>query len=566
MRAILARPEVKFAAYVIVAGVLTALAWGLPNRPQPAGPDIHKPLSSVSFAPFRDGQSPLTKVYPPPAQIEDDMLRLKGIARGLRTYTSREGMEVVPELARRHGFKVMFGAWLGAETKAEGRAINAAETDALIKAATTYPDVIDRVIVGNEVLLRRDLPPQRLIDYIRKVKQAVSQPVTYADVWAFWLKHPEVANEVDFLTIHILPYWEDEPIGVDHVGKHFEDIHALMRKAFPGKPILIGEAGWPTAGRSRGPATTGVVSAATHLRTLVDTATKNGFDYNVVEAFDQIWKSKLEGTVGAKWGVLDGSRRPKFPLRGPVVEDHLWPWKAGLAIVLALVALFPKIRYLGAARPGLAFLTVAAAMAMASVLVLYAAMALSFSFVWWSGALYLLLGVLLAALGWGALRDIAYWMPGALEDGLAAWIPRLYLALAGLAILLALLLIFDGRYRDIPTPMFLLPGVVVLALGLGRKMAGVPLVQALRLLSPLYDARWIAGWALIFPMLAIANLGAEGLALIGEDFTKMHPTFAEQWPLILAGTVANAEVKGWSALLLLLGLPFAAHWRANRRA
>jgi exo-beta-1,3-glucanase (GH17 family) len=564
MRVILARPEVRFGLLFLLAAAGAVALWGLPNRPREAGPDIHKPLSSVSFAPFRDGQSPLAKVYPKPAEIEDDMIRLKGVARGLRTYTSREGMEVVPDLARRHGFKVTFGAWLGAETKPEGRAINAAETEALIKAANQHADVIERVIVGNEVLLRRDLPPDRLIDYIRRVKQSIRQPVTYADVWAFWLKHPQVANEVDFLTIHILPYWEDEPIGVDHVGRHFEDIHALMRKAFPGKPILIGEAGWPTQGRSRGPAATGTVASAQHLRVLVDTAIRNGFDYNVVEAFDQLWKSKLEGTVGAKWGLLDPSRRQKFPLAGPVVEDRDWPWKAGLAVLAALLALLPKARYLGGGPPLRALFAIVLAQALASALVAYGAMALAFAFVWWSAALYALLGLLLAWLAWGALRDIAYWVP-AEEDGIAPWIPRLYLALAGLAIVMASLLIVDGRYRDIPTPLFLVPALVALGVGLSRVAAGVPVLAAFRLTSPLYDGRWIAGWGLAFPILALANLAAEGLALIGEDFTKMHPTFAQQWPLILAGTVANAEILVWSAVLLVLGLPFAAHWAARRR-
>ena len=38
-------------------------------------------------------------------------------------------------------------------------------------------------------------------------------PVTYADVWEFWLRYRDVYEAVDFVTIHILPYWEDFPIS-----------------------------------------------------------------------------------------------------------------------------------------------------------------------------------------------------------------------------------------------------------------------------------------------------------------------------------------------------------------
>lgn len=35
-----------------------------------------------------------------------------------------------------------------------------------------------------------------------------------------------------------------------------------IAEAFPGKPLLIGEAGWPSAGRQRGPAVPSLVNKA----------------------------------------------------------------------------------------------------------------------------------------------------------------------------------------------------------------------------------------------------------------------------------------------------------------
>src|SRR3954463_5336631 len=80
--------------------------WALPNRPQALEPPPGGKLQSVSFAPFRDGQSPLTMEYPSKAEIEEDLKLLKDEVMAVRTYTSREGLEHVPALARKYGLKV----------------------------------------------------------------------------------------------------------------------------------------------------------------------------------------------------------------------------------------------------------------------------------------------------------------------------------------------------------------------------------------------------------------------------------------------------------------------------
>jgi exo-beta-1,3-glucanase (GH17 family) len=287
----------KFFAWLVCVAV-AALVWWAVIYPRPIAVEWHQPLKSASFAPFYDGQSPLKKVFPTRAQIEEDLARLKGVFSGIRTYTSQDGMEVVPELAEKYGFTLTHSAWLGRE-----KADNDKEIAALIETANRYPQAVKRVIVGNEVLLRRDLKPDELIAYIDKVRAAVKQPVSYADVWAFWLKNPQVADHVDYITIHILPYWEDEPVSLHDAQQHMLTIIDKIKQRFPGKPILVGETGWPTEGRSRGLAHADLLTAAAFVRALPQLAAEHDFDYNVVEAYDQSWKAQLEGTVGARWGL-----------------------------------------------------------------------------------------------------------------------------------------------------------------------------------------------------------------------------------------------------------------------
>ena len=155
---------------LLLAGIVVA-AWWWPNRPQ-AG-DIAMPdakFNSVSFAPFRAGQSPFTESFPSASEVAEDVALVAGRVRAIRSYAALGGEADLAALAQRHGLKLWQGVWLGAD-----RTKNAREMAAAIALANRYPDTIDRVIVGNEVLLRRDLPVEELIADIDAVRRAVKQ-------------------------------------------------------------------------------------------------------------------------------------------------------------------------------------------------------------------------------------------------------------------------------------------------------------------------------------------------------------------------------------------------------
>ena len=344
-----------FAAILVLIAVtaLNWLWWSVPNQPQAIAWDPG-PVQGLSFAPYRPGQSPLTKDFPTTAQIEADLKLMQGRTAAVRTYTSLEGMEAVPRLAGKYGLKVWHGAWLnGVERE------NLEQISALIEHANRYPDNVERVIVGNEVLLRKDLNADQLIRYIRQVKRQVKQPVTYAEVWEYWLRNPQVAQEVDMVTIHILPYWEDEPIGMDRrdpggdpaydklaIKTHIVDIVQRVRRAFPGKRVVIGETGWPGSGRMRADARPGLVEQARYYALFKKLADAEKFEYNIVEAFDQYWKSHQEGTVGATWGLYTGDRQQKFQIGARVSADPHWrvPFVISTIAGVLLVVGFASLR------------------------------------------------------------------------------------------------------------------------------------------------------------------------------------------------------------------------------
>ena len=211
---------------------LTALAWWVPNREQAGDvPLVGDPLQLGLLRPSVPGSRRCGAVFPSAAEVEADMALVAPRVRAIRTYAAIEGDYDVAAIAARYGLRMWAGAWLGQDARQ-----NAAELATLIETANRHPETVERVVVGNEVLLRRDLPPAALIAALDRVKAAVRQPVTYADVWEFWEQFPEVARHVDVITIHILPYWEDRPTNVDGPWRMSAPWSPACARCFPASP------------------------------------------------------------------------------------------------------------------------------------------------------------------------------------------------------------------------------------------------------------------------------------------------------------------------------------------
>ncbi len=403
-------------------------------------------------------------------------------ANAVRTYAAVEGNFDTAALAQKHGVKLWQGIWLGAD-----RAKNDIEMARGIALANRYPDTIMRVVVGNEVLLRRDLPPAELIADIDRVKRAVKQPVAYADVWEFWLQFPQVAPHVDVMLIHLLPYWEDVPTGIDGAVAHVGQVYDRMRAAFPGKQIAIGETGWPSRGRARADAVPSLVNETIFLRGFLTLARAQHFDYNFIEAFDQVWKYRSEGIVGASWGIFDAARRTKIPLSGAVSDDPDWFPHATESIAAGLLlyavgvwraASLPRVNRHAIAVAGMALgaaLVFAAVAAWQTLFDIHLAIAAAVN-VPAQAAL-----AVLAMLRLGGVVAASPTRNGALAtQSLRAFITRAQLPRLGnafedlgflfvwTAAVMQMLLWCDGRYREFPLSTFAVPILVTI----GRAICG----------------------------------------------------------------------------------------------
>jgi hypothetical protein len=207
-----------------------------------------------------------------------------------------------------------------------------------IRLAREYPETITALVVGNEVLLRGEMTASDLAATIRSIKAQVAVPVTYADVWESWLRNREIYDAVDFVTIHILPFWEDFPVQAERAAAHADAIRLRMTSEFPGKEILIGEIGWPSEGRMRGSALPSPTHQARVVSEILDLARRENFRVNLFEAYDEGWKQEIEGTVGGYWGLFDSKQRAlKYPPGVPISNFPLWKLQMSCGMALAIM-------------------------------------------------------------------------------------------------------------------------------------------------------------------------------------------------------------------------------------
>lgn len=314
--------------------IINLSIWSYVNNPLKIQ-SWHKTMMGLAFSPMRQDSDPAQNKYPSSKQIAEDVALLSEKVFALRTYSSLDGMEAVPALVAENDLNLTMGAWLDGNLEKNRR-----EIESLIAHANQYSKTILRTTVGNEVLLRKDLTVGQLIEYIREVKKRTWTPVSTSETWDMWIAHPELAEAVDYIAVHILPYWEGIAVedAVDYVFYRYK----AMQEAFPGKPIVITEVGWPSDGQPFKHAMPSLTNQAQFLREFLNRAAKEKIIYYVIEAFDQPWKIAREGSSGAYWGIFNADRKPKFPMIGDVLAMPSWQdWATGAAILsIILMALF----------------------------------------------------------------------------------------------------------------------------------------------------------------------------------------------------------------------------------
>lgn len=292
---------------------------------------------AICYSGFRSGQHPDRgngAVNPSDGEILEDLKILSedhGF-RLIRLYDAQVNSAAVLRLIEEHrlDLKVLLGAWLEAEVnnpncpwnpppfteeKLEAnKKANREEVQRAIDLAKKYPEIVVAVAVGNEALVEWNdhmVPVESVIDHVKRVKRRIKQPVTVADNYDWWAKHGAgLAEEVDFVSVHIYPVWEGKDIeeGISYGVANMERV----RKALPESQLVITEAGWATVASEFGPRAD-EEKQARYYKELFSWAEKMNITTFFFEAFDEDWKGDPNNPQGAEkhWGVFTIDRKPK---------------------------------------------------------------------------------------------------------------------------------------------------------------------------------------------------------------------------------------------------------------
>jgi len=315
---------------VLGFGLVTFLLWSWGNRPT-AQPPWPAQVAGMSFSPLHLDNDPAAGLYPSEAEIDADLNLLQGQVAAIRTYGLGGSLSAIPRLAGRRGMKVTVGAWLTGDLEENERELE--RLQAVVRAERRH---ILQVIVGNETILRGELSVEQVGAYLERMRKTLRLPVSTGEPWNVWLANPELAEHADFIAAHFLPYWEGVALkaALDHVDASYD----MLREEFPKQRIVMAEVGWPSNGRTRRAAVASTANEAIFLRNYLKRAGQYRYEYYLMEAFDQPWKSDTEGAVGAYWGVFDVHRNPKFPFTDPIRRIPQWKLLAGFSVGLGLAA------------------------------------------------------------------------------------------------------------------------------------------------------------------------------------------------------------------------------------
>ena len=259
-------------------------------------------IHGISFSPYIEGQGPGTQISV--AQIRERLAFIQPYVHWVRSFSCKEGNELIPGIAKENGLQTMVGVWL--DDDLEQNEVEIANAIAVANAG--HADIL---AVGNEVLLRGDLTEDELLNYIQRVKDAVTDvPVGYVDAYFEFVDHPRITAACDVLLANCYPFWEGCP--AEHALLYMKEMYRRVVNVANGKRVIISETGWPNVGT---PTKGSVPSLENAIKYFIDTyqwAEQDGIEIFYFSSFDETWKVDAEGDVGAYWGLWDKDGKPKY--------------------------------------------------------------------------------------------------------------------------------------------------------------------------------------------------------------------------------------------------------------
>ena len=267
---------------------------------------LSKKMHGISFSAYVKGQKPgdeLTR-----EQIEHRMTFIAPRFNWIRSFSTTQGNELIPQVAKSMGLATLVGAWLGEDAQK-----NRSEIEKLIELA--HKGAVDVAAVGNEVLYRGDLVESELLDFMAEVRERLPAhvPMGYVDAYYEFEDRPKVTAACDVLLTNCYPFWEG--CALPYATLYMQDMYRRVKKVANGKRVIVSETGWPSSGGNHYGAESSLQGAYLYFLKAMEWADEDNVEMFYFASFDEEWKvsgAAGEGDVGAHWGLWDENEKFKY--------------------------------------------------------------------------------------------------------------------------------------------------------------------------------------------------------------------------------------------------------------
>jgi exo-beta-1,3-glucanase (GH17 family) len=259
-------------------------------------------IHGICFSSYTEEQGPGSVIKS--GQIRERISIIKPYIKWVRTFSCSDGNELIPAIAKENGLKVLAGAWLS-----DNREKNEEEIRNLIELAKE--GFADLVAVGNEVLYREELTEADLLEYIWRVKKELPGiQVGYVDAYYEFKNRPAITDACDVIFANCYPFWEG--CHIDYSLLYMKNMYYTAVMAARGKKVIISETGWPNRGSAFEASEPSLENALKYFINTQKWSREENIDVFYFSSFDELWKIKDEGDVGAFWGLWNQNGELKY--------------------------------------------------------------------------------------------------------------------------------------------------------------------------------------------------------------------------------------------------------------
>ncbi|MCX6356886.1 MAG: glycosyl hydrolase family 17 protein [Candidatus Aureabacteria bacterium] len=265
--------------------------------------------------------------------VLNDMGLISAHFTKIRTWTIQYSNQYIIQAAHAKGVKVAMGAWGFPNSTAPNyydEAASKAEIDSIVAQAKQYPGTVTTIICGNENLQDSANPNgltqariEELMTYAQSRLNADGLSgikVATCQIDGVWIGHGSLAQcaALDEVWCDIYPFWHGDDPGSPAVS-YFQNLYNQVKGVAGGKPVVIGETGWATAGNSTwwgGTCKPSEANAKTYFDSISAWLTANKVEGHIFEMFDEPWKYSANMNQESHFGIFEGwnHNRPKYAI------------------------------------------------------------------------------------------------------------------------------------------------------------------------------------------------------------------------------------------------------------